>query len=480
MRAIVNAAIERNGHEPTNEELAAELLESGDLNPWQISQLLEARTRFTLSQYRIVDSIGQGGYGQVFLARDPGARSQTFGDSLVALKVLPFNKATPELIERFHREIDIQRNLIHPNLVKFIDSGHDANVHFMVHEYVEGGDLRQRIRRDDRLSVSSAAKITIQIADAIRYLHECGIVHRDIKPANILLGHNGEAKLADMGFAVKVHRPRENETVTESMLESMLNEAIEDFAGSKNSETSGEMQPELEIGRMKWKLHGTADFMAPDQIRNPHSPSPAWDIYSLGCSLYQMVTGIVPFPRGTARQKIMAQLQQEPPDPRMFCQSLPFDIVALLWEMTAKNPQERIDSLVEVRERLRPWVAESNITAKSLDFADVNEEIRGEKIIIPCGDLGEELLGHKNHNTPAIYHMSSLADPDIPPIRVPPILPDDISNDLHTEEKSFPFNLLQLSDRQWQAIEIILTISLCFLSPIAIILLFFVLFCGLF
>jgi len=138
--------------------LFAELLvERRIFNSWQITQLLSGRVRFMLDEYQIMDSLGQGGYGMVFLAKH-AAYERSFpleGEErpLFAVKVLPAARATPELVERFLHEIEIQRGLSHPNLVRLLDSGFDGSVHYMVHEYVGGGTLRQRIRRQERVII---------------------------------------------------------------------------------------------------------------------------------------------------------------------------------------------------------------------------------------------------------------------------------------------------------------------------------------
>ncbi|HBT77531.1 MAG TPA: hypothetical protein DEB39_11565, partial [Planctomycetaceae bacterium] len=239
-------------------QLADALIAMGRLNPWQATQLLCGRTKFSLGDYWIVDSIGQGGYGQVFLGREdrtvrrsravrekspsgfvpesvpfsvpPHSRKAHYppgrvvsggrvpdtsasGNSnclsyvererLFAVKVLPRNRSTPELVARFEHEIEVQQGLSHPHLVQFVSSGRDGNVHFMVHEYVDDGDLRMRLRGGVRFPYDIAAAIVFQVADALRYLHRNGIVHRDIKPSNILLSSDGNAKLADMGLAIR-------------------------------------------------------------------------------------------------------------------------------------------------------------------------------------------------------------------------------------------------------------------------------------
>lgn len=477
----------RSGVEFIDELLSNEIVERELLNTWQVSQLMEGRTRFTLSRYKIVDSIGQGGYGQVFLAKDPLgpllAQTLTGYGEFVAVKVLPFNRATPELIARFQREIELQVNLFHPHLVRYIDSGHDGNVHFMVHEYIDGGDLRQKIRTEEKLPIHTVAKLMIQIADAIACLHKHGIIHRDVKPANILLSKDGNAKLADMGFAIRVDQQKENENISELQISSTL-ERISLTPGEKDR------NKEEDDVNLKGKLVGTADYMAPDQIRDPHHPVPAWDIYSLGCTLYQMLTGIVPFPSGDARAKIIAHLQQEPPDARMFNQAIPFDIIGLLWEMMAKNPAERIDSLEEIKERLVPWVNEIPHTINRTSFIDILEPetpLKAESQIketpepaakkdypLPQPPTEEEMrdiiLEGRIGGEPYPEDLKLLEEyivVNLPGgvgwrIRIPPVIPEPV-------EPRIPFLIRYIDEYQWTAINNFFTVILYYLlSPIAL------------
>ena len=268
--AVLDASnVEHKTHSPEETQLADELIRQGFLNRWQAEQLLEGRTKFSLGAYRIFDAIGQGGYGYVFLGRKPSEQQY------VAIKVLPITKATPQLSRRFMHEIDVQKNLSHPNLIRYIDSGQDGNVNYMVHEFMDGGDIRSLLRQETMLPLDAATAIIAQVARAVQYLHENGIVHRDIKPANILLasGMLGSAKLIDLGLAVTIdtrhttaNRNWEDETV----------------------EVSGILNRQLDTSlNESGRVAGTVDYMAPDQLRDPLRPIPAWDIYSLGCTLYQ-------------------------------------------------------------------------------------------------------------------------------------------------------------------------------------------------
>ncbi len=303
---------ELGGFGPLDRRLADELIRRGFLNRWQVRQFFSGRTKFTLGDYQIFDSLGHGGYGHVFL----GQTEESGTSFYVAIKVLPLSKATDEMTQRFLHEIDVQKNLSHPNLVRFLGSGRDGNVHYMVHEFVNSGDLRELLRVEGSLSIAVAAPIMAQIVRVVHYLHERHIVHRDVKPANVLLNHRGVAKLADLGLAVSYDSLNEPQATS--------------------------------------RVAGTVDYMSPDQILQPGVPMPAWDIYSLGCMLYQLLTGKVPFPHGDSQQKLRARLHSDAKDARILNQAVPFDLADLLRGMLTRNAEDRI-SAPEIVSRLLAW-----------------------------------------------------------------------------------------------------------------------------
>jgi eukaryotic-like serine/threonine-protein kinase len=298
----------------SDRQLADRLVETGLLNVWQTKQLLDGRTKFTLGPYLIIDSIGQGGMGQVFKAQRGKA------GRVVAIKVLPRGKSTPEAIANFTREIRAVASLDHPKLVAALDAGQDGNVHYLVTEYVPGMDLRKLVRQEGPLSVPAAASIISQVAEGLEYAHAQGIIHRDVTPGNVLVSPDGEAKLSDLGLAGPLNDPSENDP-------------------------------------RHGKIVGTADYLSPDQIRDPWSPTPAWDIYSLGCTLYYAVTGKVPFPGGTTADKARAHCELRPLDPRRLNSRLGAEFVEVMADMMAKEASQRISSAREVQARLAPFVA---------------------------------------------------------------------------------------------------------------------------
>jgi len=300
--------------EVTEWELAAALKKLGIVTNYQAEQMRSGRTKFTLGPYIITDFIGQGGMGQVYKAEH-----KVMGREC-AVKVLPLSKSTPEAISTFTREIRTQAKLDHPNLVHAYDAGQDGNVHYLVTEFVPGTDLRRLIRSDGALNVQLAASIISQAALALDYAHERGLIHRDVKPGNILVTPEGIAKVSDLGLA------------------GFMNEDDDPRAG---------------------KIVGTADYLAPEQIRNPHETNKVSDIYSLGCTLYYAITGKVPFPGGTPALKARRHLEETPWHPRRFNPDVSEEFVEVIADMMEKDPETRIVSAAEVVARLEPWSAEA-------------------------------------------------------------------------------------------------------------------------
>ena len=243
--------------------------------------------------------------GQVFKAE------HAMMGRIVAVKVLPRSKSTPEAIASFFREMRAQAQLDHQNLVRAYHAGHDGNVYFLVTEYVPGTDLRRLIRRRSKLSMSTAAVIVDAGGQGLAHAHSRGLIHRDVKPGNLLVTPDGITKVSDLGLA-----------------DYFSDEVPADAKGGK--------------------IVGTADYLSPEQITMPDRLTGASDVYSLGCTLYYAVTGKVPFPGGTTRDKARAHCQLPPIDPRRFNPELSDDFVEVIADMMAKRVEERIQTAEEV------------------------------------------------------------------------------------------------------------------------------------
>lgn len=300
------------GIEESTDTLAHQMVELGYLTAYQANQFKLGRTKLTLGPYVVTDWIGQGGMGHVFKAEH-----QVMGREC-AVKVLPESKSNPSSVASFQHEIRAQAKLDHPHLVHAYDAGHDGKVHFLVTEYVPGEDLRKLVRRQGPLTMRQAANVFRQVATGLAYAHECGLIHRDIKPGNILVTPDGIAKLSDLGLA--------------------------GYAGKQDESQKG-------------RIVGTADYLSPEQIHTPQLISPVSDIYAMGCTLYYAVTGKVPFPGGSTRDKIKRHLDPSITvmHPRTFNPEISEEFVEIIADMMEKDTSERIQSANEVVKRLEPW-----------------------------------------------------------------------------------------------------------------------------
>jgi serine/threonine protein kinase len=308
--------------DPTDQELADKLVEMEVVTSYQADQMLLGRNKLNLGRYLVTDFIGQGGMGQVFKAVH-----NVMGREC-AVKILPKDKSTDETIANFTREIRTLAKLDHPNLVRAYDAGNDGSVHYLVTEYVPGTDLRRLIRSEGPLTMQQAASVIMQAARGLHHAHESGLIHRDVKPGNILVTPDGVAKVSDLGLA--------------------------GFIGE------GDKDPRA------GKIVGTADYLSPEQIRNPHDVSHVSDIYSLGCTLYYALTGKVPFPGGTPNNKAQRHLAETPWHPKRFSPDVSEEFVEIIADMMEKEPSERMPSAAEVAARLEPWATEVGLVPAPL------------------------------------------------------------------------------------------------------------------
>jgi eukaryotic-like serine/threonine-protein kinase len=300
------------------------------LTRFQADQLLAGRRKLTLGQYRILDEIGRGGMGQVFRAQ------HVMMGRTVAIKVLPRAKSTSESEAAFQREIRMLARLDHDNLVRALDAGHDGKVYYLVTELVPGLDLRRQVLKHGRLDEMRAASVISQAAVGLAYAHGQGLVHRDVKPANLLVTPEGHVKLLDLGLA--------------------------------GSEIEGES---ARLGRVV----GTMDYMAPEQIRTPDTVGPSADIYALGCTLYFVLTGEVPFPGGTRQEKAQRQLKEQPRPIRQLESGVSEEFCRVVESMMRKDAAERPASAEEVVKRLRAWTPPTPLAMPRVRSSKASREI---------------------------------------------------------------------------------------------------------
>ena len=274
-----------------------------------VSDTTLARLRTALGhRYRIDREIGQGGMAVVYLAHD------LRHDRSVAIKVLRPEASAYLGAERFLREIHIAAQLNHPHILALHDSGDADGLLYFVMPYVEGESLRQRLAREGALPLEEAVAIAGEVADGLAYAHEFGVVHRDIKPENILLSH-GHAEIADFGIARAL-------------------------AATARAITTTGMSP------------GTPLYMSPEQAAGEHAVDHRSDIYSLGCVLYEMLTGRPPY-AGMTPQALLVQHATDPvPSARAARSEVPEAVDATVRRAMAKGPGERFQTAAELRAAL--------------------------------------------------------------------------------------------------------------------------------
>lgn len=277
-----------------------------------------------LSHFHLEELIGGGGMGAVFRARDERL------DRTVAIKVIPFIGDDPDMQRRFRNEAQAAARLDHPNIARVFDVGMSEGWRYIVFEYIQGTNIRDLIERDGVLSIDDAVFYTRQIAEALHHASGRGVVHRDVKPSNVLVNTEGETKLVDMGLA-----------------------------RSDQLELSGDMTA-------SGVTLGTFDYISPEQARDPRDADVRSDLYSLGCTLYFMLTGQPPYPGGTVLQKLLNHGNAPPPDPTAERPNVSGDLKAILFKMLAKSPDARYQRAIDLVADLRELAdRESLVRARS-------------------------------------------------------------------------------------------------------------------
>jgi serine/threonine protein kinase len=302
---------------PEPGKFAGVLVRDGVLTHFQAEQFLQGKwRRFTIGKYKVLERLGAGGMGSVYLCEHTLMRRR------VAVKVLPANTADDSSsLKRFHREAQAVAALDHPNIVRAYDIGEDNKLHFLVMEHVDGSSLQEIIKKAGPLDPIRAAHYIRQAALGLQHAHEtAGIVHRDIKPGNILVDRNGIVKVLDMGLARFFHD--EEDQLTKQFDENVL---------------------------------GTADYLAPEQAIESHSATIRADIYSLGGTFYWCLAGRTPFTEGSVAQKLIWHQTRQPKSIRTYRADIPDGLVAVLEKMMAKQADDRYQTPQEVADALEPW-----------------------------------------------------------------------------------------------------------------------------
>ena len=300
---------------------ASWLIENGHITQWQSDNIFAGKYKgFFLGKYKLLRSIGAGGMSSVYLA------VHTILERQVAIKVLPKSRVTTDssYLERFLLEAQAVAALDHPNIVRAYDVDKEGeSIHYLVMEFIDGPDLLSYVKTNGPMDIYRAAKHIRQAALGLHHAHLAGLIHRDMKPANLLVDKEDNVHVLDLGLARFTDEKRTSLTLTYD--ENVL---------------------------------GTADYLAPEQARNSHNVDARADIYGLGCTLYYLLLGRVPFPEGTLAQRIAAHQKRMPPRIQDERPEVPDDLAEICWKMMAKDPNDRQQNAEEVADDLTRFLLE--------------------------------------------------------------------------------------------------------------------------
>lgn len=305
------------------EQLARLLVSQRKLTPFQAQYLYKGKGKsLVLGNYVVVDKLGQGGMGVVFKAEHRRMKR------LVALKVLsPALTKTPEVLRRFQREVEAAAKLEHPNVVTAYDADEALGTHFLVSQFIEGIDLAELVRRQKALTPERAVGLILQAARGLEYAHAHGVIHRDIKPSNLLIDQQGTVKILDLGLARL------------------------DSAGVQQDQLTGTGQ-----------IMGTVDYMAPEQAMDTRSADGRADIYSLGITLWYLLSGRPVFDGETMMAKLLAHRERAIPSLKEVCPQASPELDATFTRMVAKTPAARFQSMADVITALEQCLAGGGVT----------------------------------------------------------------------------------------------------------------------
>ena len=326
-------------------QLARLLVNLKKLTAYQVQEIQLGKGRsLVLGNYVILEKLGQGGMGMVLKAEHRRM------ERTVAIKIIsPSVTENPEAVRRFQREVKACAKLEHPNIVTAHDADEANGTHFLVMQFVEGTDLAALVRKQGPLPVEKAVPCVLQAARGLSYAHSRGMVHRDIKPANLLLDHAGTVKILDMGIV---------------RLES---------AGIEGDELTGTGQ-----------IVGTVDYMAPEQAMESKTVDARADIYSLGITLWFLLTGRVVYKGDTVVKKLMAHQNSPIPSLRGACTQASPQLEMVFAKMVAKTPESRYQSMVEVIAALEQSLDGRNVGPSTFNDSGREDRQRG---FHPGGDV---------------------------------------------------------------------------------------------
>lgn len=339
-------------------KIAEYLIQSKLITSFQAKSLLGGRFKgLVIGAYRVLDKIGAGGMGIVYLAEHEKLKRR------VAIKILPEDKTKDKLsLERFYREARAAAALDHPNIVKAFDVSEQNGMHYLVMEYIDGTNLQKYVDTKGPLPWKTAVNILIQACKGLQHASERNMVHRDIKPANILVDKTGQVKILDLGLA------RSFEVVQDNL--------TQDLSDGKD-------------------VMGSIDYIAPEQAIANNTVDVRADIYSLGATFYTLVTGKPPV-EGTTAQKLLQHQMQMPTPISRLQPEIPEAMNNVLARMMAKRPEHRYRSPNEVITALTPFLGNHSQSIPAISETQFSSAAMGP----PTGGMYRSSTGNLQSTAP--------------------------------------------------------------------------------
>jgi serine/threonine-protein kinase len=341
--------------------LADWLVQAGRLTRFQADAILAGRlAELSIGNYIVLDRLGAGGMGTVYKARHRRMKR------VVALKFLPRESAGQSgFAERFQREVETIAQLSHPNIVMAFDADEAPRGLFLVMEFVDGRDLASEVTERGPLSIADAVDCIVQAGRGLAYAHHHGVVHRDVKPANLLRDAAGVVKVADLGLA------------------------------RLTSEASGVHSSLTQAG----SILGTADYIAPEQALDSANIDHRVDIYSLGCTLYFLLTGRPLYSAGSLMALLLKHREAPIPSLAQARRDVPDELEVLYRRMAAKRPEDRFPTMgeaVDALDLLRAAISLSAARPASTGAAPADSSAANATLLAQPGapvDSGDFRLG---------------------------------------------------------------------------------------
>ncbi|WP_422924139.1 protein kinase domain-containing protein [Singulisphaera sp. PoT] len=352
--------------------LARQAVQAKLLTLWQAQQLLAGRSSgFKIDRYVLLEMIGQGGMGRVYLAKDSRLNRR------VAIKILsPERVNNPRAIARFQREARVGAQLQHENLVRIYDEGESNGKCYLVMEFIEGKNLGTIVAEDGPMPPSTAARLVRQVALGLEHAQQKGLIHRDVNPFNILVTRDGTAKLTDLGLAIDL---AEEEQVT------------------RDGATVG-----------------TFDYVSPEQARHSRSVDTRSDIYSLGCTFYHILAGQVPFPSPSLPEKLFGHQAVEPEAVESIAPAVPKALGDIVRKMMAKQPEDRYGTPLDVAQELEPFTGEQPSSfQEGTPVANPGQDTRETPVLSSRTQIAPAQPAYVPN--PSIMPVASADEPPTPP-----------------------------------------------------------------